>query len=151
MIKNRENEKGIVMYISLIVSGSLLVAAAVISSILIGEYKVSGDIQKSMEAVDASGSGLESILYQSRVNKNAFWSGGSVTSFTGDCKNFTGNMSVNTASINTDCSVNAQSDFTDNSSLSICKSSDPYTCTKISSTGTSGGYNRKLEILFQNR
>jgi len=105
MIKNRENEKGIVMYISLIVSGSLLVAAAVISSILIGEYKVSGDIQKSMEAVDASGSGLESILYQSRVNKNAFWSGGSVTSFTGDCKNFTGNMSVNTASINTDCSI----------------------------------------------
>jgi len=63
---NKE-ERGIVLYMSLLVLSAILAISASIASVLIGQFNISGDVQKAMGAVYAADSGIEKALYEVRM------------------------------------------------------------------------------------
>jgi|GEM_PF-3323977 len=63
----KKNE-GVALYFALLILSSIIVITASISSLLIGQFNISGDIRKSMKAVYAADSGLEKALYEVRKN-----------------------------------------------------------------------------------
>ena len=128
----KEKNKGVTLYMAILMVGSVAVIATSISSLMIGEFKISGDVIKSMNAVNSAGSGLESALYQLRVVRSL-----------GDGV-YTCSADLDLPSLN--CSVNVNTAFSDGEPCNGL-----YDCTKVQSTGTSGGFNRKIQAVYQNR
>jgi len=137
--KNKENskypegERGIVLYMTLLIVSSIVAMAAALSSIVIGEFKISGDIAKAMYAVNNASSGLELALYKSRIDESLN-NGNRI-----NCN------SLVSYSI-TGCSIDVDLGFTANAPCD-----GAYSCTKIQSTGTNAGFNRKLQAIYLNQ
>ena len=73
MMKNFLNslhneKKGVALYMSLLILSAVMAISASIASVLIGQFKISGDVQKAMNAVYAADSGIEKALYEVRRN-----------------------------------------------------------------------------------
>ncbi len=66
--KFKKSERGIVLYLTILILASMMAISISIATLFIGEFKISGDIQKSMNAVYASDSGLEAALFYARQN-----------------------------------------------------------------------------------
>ncbi len=131
MKKNR-NDRGITLYITIMILAIILATAVYLSSLMIGEFKLTGNVKNSMSAINVAGSALEAALYESRVKE-------SLNTGSYDCSLFLGVASLN-------CSVNVDTAY---SATSTCNGT--YNCTKIQATGTSGQFNRKLQATYINR
>ena len=130
------------MYLAILILSSVVISSLAIITLLLGEFKISGDIEDSMKAINSAGSGLEKTLYEARVDDVYPDGPGSVVVDT-TCS------ALGLSSI--DCSVNIDPDFTDTPGnlYSICDTT--ITCTKIESTGTSGSFNRKIQTIYENK
>lgn len=65
-IKKNINQKGIALLLTIIVLSIIMLIATFITTIVIAQLKISGDINDSIVAVYAAESGIEWQLYQKR-------------------------------------------------------------------------------------
>lgn len=127
IVKFKESEKGVTLYMSLLILSAVLAMSSAIVILMINEFKIAGDAQKSMMAVYAADSGLEITLYETRK--------GGTFSRT-DCSGL-GSLS---------CGVSIDPNF--NSDVP-CNSGT--NCTQIKSTGTHAGFNRQIQSTYLNK
>lgn len=125
--KFKNSERGVTLCMALLILSAVLAMSAAIMSLMIGEFKISGDVQKSMMAIYAADAGLEAALYETRKNNNF----GRI-----DCSGL-GALS---------CSVSIDSNFTSDPPCNTGTS-----CTQIKSTGTNSGFNRKIQASYLNK
>lgn len=126
IVKFKESEKGVTLYMSLLILSAVLAMSSAIVILMINEFKIAGDIQKSMMAVYAADTGLEVALYKARH-------GGELGVNDADCFTYFSLILPSNSSCRVDISDTAQ---------------DPVI---INSTGTHLGINRKIQSVYQNK
>ena len=132
--KNNKKQKGVILYITLLILSAMLVMSVTVTSLIIGEFKIAGNLKKSMDAVNSAGSGLEITLYKTRVEESLG----------------TGSTDCNTLGLTSlTCVVDVDINFT--AQEPCLPAMDPYGCTQIKATGTVSGLNRKLQATYSNR
>ncbi len=133
MIKKSKNNKGFLLYLALALSGAFVLVAAALSSIMIGELRISIGAKNSMEALASSASLIDLSLYEVRIN--------STNPANINCSFFSG-LQLNCASVSVD----------PNFSGSSCPYVPSNDCTKIEATGkdAAGKVFRKLEAIYGN-
>ncbi|MEK7452624.1 MAG: hypothetical protein AAB614_00115 [Patescibacteria group bacterium] len=135
----KKNENGIAIYLSILILASVVSVALSVSSLLIGEFKISGDLQESSASIYVADSGLEAALYSVRLE----------TLLAGiyPCSD----PQLLGAATTMNCSVTVDTAYIDINN-SLCNNV-PYDCTSIVSTGQNndGTYFRKLQAIYQNR
>lgn len=123
MFKN--NERGVTLYMALLILSAVMAMSAAVISLMIGEFKISGDVQKSMMAIYAADSGLEISLYKTRKEAQ------------GDIAGL-------------DCGVwGLPLPALSSCNISITGTSGALVA--IDSTGTNSGFNRKIQASYSNQ
>src|SRR3989344_5894698 len=64
MIHN--SDKGITIYLAMLVMSGALAVALSVSTLMVGEFKISGETVNSLKAVYVADSNMEYVLYQTR-------------------------------------------------------------------------------------
>lgn len=123
--KFKNSERGVTLYMALLILSAVLAMSAAIMSLMIGEFKISGDVQKSMMAIYAADSGLEISLYKTRKEAQGDIAGA-------DC----GTWGLSLPAL---------------SSCNISISGTSGALVTIDSTGTNSGFNRKVQASYSNQ
>src|SRR3989344_3551759 len=123
MFKN--NERGVTLYMALLILSAVMAMSAAVIALMKGEFKISGDIQKSMMAIYAADSGLEISLYKTRKDAQGDIAGV-------DC----GTWGLALPAL---------------SSCNISISGTSGALVTIDSTGTNSGFNRKIQASYINQ
>ncbi|MBI3671358.1 hypothetical protein HY249_01005 [Candidatus Azambacteria bacterium] len=138
--KIHKEESGITLYLAILILSSVIVTASLVNVLIIGEFRISGDIEESMNAINVAGSGLEATLYATRKGTQ-----GSTTGPT-SCVTVTSSLVLPAGST---CDVEVNKTFTD---AIVARCTGSFTCTKVLSTGkSSAGLYRKIQAVYQNR
>lgn len=124
--KFKESEKGVTLYMALLILSAVLAMSSAILTLMINEFKIAGDVQKSMMAVYAADSGLEVALYKTRHQS------------LGDAGDL-------------DCFMYFNIGMPISSSCKVEISGTSEVSTIIDSIGTHSGINRKIQSTYQNK
>ncbi len=150
------NERGSAIYLALFTLSAVLATALAVSTVAIGELKISKEVVDSMQAVYVADSAMEYTMMEVRKNPNSslYNSGIGVAALdTSSCEAqiyFIG-PSFNTGS--TKCSADIDNDISPLAGYSNCRSSIAdlgADCTRIEARGSFSNTNRALEIVFEN-
>lgn len=148
-------EDGSAIYLALFVLSAVLATALAVSTVAVGELKISKEVVNSMQAVYVADSAIEYTMMEVRKNPDSslYNLGAGTTILPPDtCKiqmHFVG------ASFNTDsmkCSADINNDVPPGS-YSNCRASIAdlgADCTRIEARGSFGNTNRAMEIVFEN-
>jgi len=163
MIHN--SDKGITIYLAMLVMGGALAVALSVSTLMVGEFKISSETINSLKAVYVADSNMEYALYQTRpegtytpdsdtrVNRlDTRW---------GVLTLDLNNDIVSNEIIHTDCPPDFLPEMIcglkirmiekTNSSVSTCRDSLLATdCTEVSVIGSFNNINRAMEITYPN-
>src|SRR3989344_5318517 len=157
-------EKGITIYLAMLVMGGALAVAFSVSTLMVGEFKISSDTVNSLKAVYVADSNMEYVLYQTRPEGT--YTPDSDTNINRlETKWDTLTLKLNnniTSNIieSADCPIGFSSEAVcgfkirmikkEDSSASTCLNSSAVDCTEISTKGSFGNVNRALEIAYPN-
>lgn len=158
-IKKRQelqvNERGSAIYLALFTLSAVLATALAVSTVAVGELKISKEVVNSMQAVYVADSAIEYTMMEVRKNPNSILYNlgtGAVTLDTSSCE---AQMHFVGASFNTDnmkCSADIDNDVAPGAH-SNCPASTAdlgADCTRIEARGSFGNTNRAMEIVFKN-
>ena len=166
-IQQLSNEKGITIYLAMLVMGGALAVALSVSTLMVGEFKISGDTINSLKAVYVADSAMEYALHQARPEGDYTYNGDTGVStlmvYFPPPTSFGTLYSINMDASLThpNCPAGLSSDavcemkiklMPKNDSLApvSCSSSSAQDCTKVIARGSFGGVNRVLEIVYPN-
>ena len=147
-------DSGITIYLAMLVMGGALAVALSVSTLMVGEFKISGDTVNSLKAVYVADSAMEYALYQTRPE-------GTYVTTTGTLTTSWGLIDINNAADHYFCPLGLSLDAVcetkiklipknDSSAPAACSSSSAQDCTKVTARGSFGGVNRALEIVYPN-
>ena len=157
-------DRGITIYLAMLVMGGALAVALSVSTLMVGEFKISGETVNSLKAVYVADSNMEYVLYQTRP-EGTYTPDSNTNVNTLGTKWDTLTLDLNSSTVSnhierTDCpagfSPEAICGFKirmikkEDSSVSTCLNSTASDCTEIVARGTFGNVNRALEIVFPN-
>ena len=150
------HEEGSAIYLALFTLSAVLATALAVSTVAVGELKISKEVVNSMQAVYVADSAIEYTMMEVRKNPESslYNSGAGVTTLdTIPCEaqiHFAG-PAFNTG--NTKCSADVNNDVAPGTH-SNCRESIGTDfgadCTRIEARGSFGNTNRAMEIVFEN-
>lgn len=153
--KLRTHEQGSAIYLALFTLSAVLATALAVSTVAVGELKISKEVVNSMQAVYVADSAIEYTMMEVRKNptSNLYNLGTGVRSLdTNLCEaqiHFVGSA-FNTSNLK--CSADVNNDVVpgthSNCSQSIADLG--VDCTRIEARGSFGNTNRAMEIVFPN-
>lgn len=153
MIQNDTYQKGITIYLAMLVMSSALATALFVSSVFVREFRIARDVADSARAVYVADSAMEYALYTRRATDDfsSFTLSGenvyTLDSIT--CGSFASIVATNAA-----CSIDVARKIPLGSRPGCpdpapCAAVD-FDCTAITTKGSYGTTNRALEIIFPN-
>ena len=163
-IQQLSNEKGITIYLAMLVMGGALAVALSVSTLMVGEFKISGETINSLKAVYVADSNMEYVLYQTRP-EGTYTPDSNTNVNTLDMKFGTLTLDLNNSIASNDiertgcpagfsseaiCGFKIRMIKKEDSSVSTCLNSTAADCTEILARGSFGNVNRALEIVFPN-
>ena len=144
---------GITIYLAMLVMGGALAVALSVSTLMVGEFKISGETVNSLKAVYVADSAMEYALYQARP-------AGTYATPPSELTTSWGTVDTSTPVSHSSCPPGLSSDAvceieimliaTSTSSVVSCSSSSAPDCIKVVARGSIGGINRALEIVYPN-
>jgi len=164
-IQQLSNEKGITIYLAMLVMSGALAVAFSVSTLMIGEFKISGDTVNSLKAVYVADSNMEYALYQTRP-EGTYTPDSDTNVNTLDTRWGVLRLDLNNSDIvsneisHTDCPPDFLPEMIcglkirmikkENSSVSTCRDSSATDCTEVSVIGSFNNINRAMEITYPN-
>ena len=154
--KLRTHEQGSAIYLALFTLSAVLATALAVSTVAVGELKISKEVVNSMQAVYVADSAIEYTMMEVRKNPESslYNSGAGVTTLdTIPCEaqiHFAG-PAFNTG--NTKCSADVNNDVapgTHSNCRETIGTDFGADCTRIEARGSFGNTNRAMEIVFEN-
>ena len=153
--KLKADERGSAIYLALFTLSAILATALAVSTVAVGELKISKEVVNSMQAVDVADSAIEYTMMEVRKNPESslYNDGAGTTALDANlCEyqmHFAG-QTFNTGGIK--CSADVNNDVApgthSNCSQSIADLG--VDCTRIEARGSFGNTNRAMEIVFPN-
>lgn len=148
------HEKGITLYLAMLVMSGALATAIFVSGVFVREFKISKEVADSLKAVYAADTAMEYTLYQARIDTT-------FSSFdvvvvddhvrlpTGSCES---TVYDSTSSVNKKCIVDAYLHVPlGAASVPGCPATSAAPdCTRIITKGSHGTINRAMEIVYEN-
>ena len=146
-------ESGITIYLAMLVMGGALAVALSVSTLMVGEFKISGETINSLKAVYVADSAMEYALYQARPAGTYATPPSMLTTSWGSVDTNT-TVSYSSCppglSLGTVCNIKIMLIAKSTSSVVSCSSSSAPDCIKVVARGSIGGINRALEIVYPN-
>ena len=163
-IQQLSNEKGITIYLAMLVMGGALAVALSVSTLMVGEFKISSETINSLKAVYVADSNMEYALYQTRpegtYTPNSDTKVNTLDTRWGVLTLDLNNDIVSNEIIYTDCPPDFLPEMIcglkirmiekTNSSVSTCLNSSATDCTEVSVIGSFNNVNRAMEIVYPN-
>ena len=157
-------EKGITIYLAMLVMGGALAVAFSVSTLMVCEFKISGETVNSLKAVYVADSNMEYVLYQTRpagtyapdsnTNVNRLETRWGILML--DLNSSTVSNDIEYIGCPADfsseavCGLNIRMIKKEDSSVSTCLNSTAVDCTEILARGSFSNVNRALEISYPN-
>src|SRR3989344_3160899 len=149
------HEQGSAIYLALFTLSAVLATALAVSTVAVGEYKISKEVVDSMQAIYVADSAMEYTMMEVRKNptSNLYNSGTGVTVLDANlCESqihFVG-PTFNTGSIK--CSADIDNDIVPGTHSNCHQSIADLgaDCTRIEARGSFSNTNRAMEIVFGN-
>lgn len=144
-------ERGVILYLAMLMLSAALTTAVFVSTIFVQEYKISKEVADSLKAVYAADTAMEYTLYQARVDTtfslfNVVVLNDRVNLPTGSCET----VVYAADAINKKCNIDTYlhvglGTIPDCPSTSVAPD-----CTHIVAKGSYGIINRAIEITYEN-
>ncbi len=154
---------GITLYLAMLVMGGAVAVALSVSTVFIGEFKITSDAVNSLKAVYVADSAMEYALYQARPNGDyTYDSNTGVSTLTTPWSPTLSSTDMNALVSYSNCPAGLPPDAvcdikiklitkTDSSAPSTCSAASlAQDCTKVFARGSFGSVNRALEIVYPN-
>lgn len=149
----KKNEKGVILYLAMLMLSAALTTALFVSTIFVQEYKISKEVADSLKAVYTADTAMEYTLYQSRIDTTfssfaVVTAGAHVNLLPGSCE-----PSVfSTGMANKTCRIDAYLHVPKGTiGVPGCPAaSTAPDCTRIIAKGSYGTTNRAMEIVYEN-
>ena len=157
-------DKGITIYLAMLVMGGALAVALSVSTLMVGEFKISSETINSLKAVYVADSNMEYALYQTRpegtYTPNSDTKVNTLDTRWGVLTLDLNNDIVSNEIIHTDCPPDFLPEMIcglkirmikrEDSSVSTCLNSSATDCTEVSVIGSFNNVNRAMEIVYPN-
>ncbi len=144
-------ERGVILYLAMLMLSAALTTAIFVSTIFVQEYKISKEVADSLKAVYAADTAMEYTLYQARVDTTfspftVVVANDHLTLSPGSCESAAFTASAANKTCKVDVYLHAPLG-TVPGCLAISAAPD---CTRIITKGSHGSINRSMEIVYEN-